>query len=152
MKTLILGIGNEIRGDDGIGIHIAEKMRDILDPVKFDVRTTHGAGITWIDMMEGYEKAVIIDAMVSDKERPGTLLVIPEEKLRRNEEATSLHQMGLCAVLDAGRKIGVKLPSDLKILGIYIKNAGYFSKDITEKLLRAIPDIVKNIRDNIEYS
>lgn len=65
-KTLVLGMGNTIRGDDGVGIKIIEALKGQLDSSAVEIKQTHESGINLLDKIAGYEKVIIIDSIKSE--------------------------------------------------------------------------------------
>lgn len=61
-KTLIVGIGNQIRGDDAIGLHIADILIKDLDKDRYDVVTIQQKGLVLLDIMRGYEKFTLLSS------------------------------------------------------------------------------------------
>ena len=71
MNTLVLGIGNPILTDDGVGIKIAQKLKE--EKARLEVIMTSEAGIALLDLVAGYDKLVIIDSIKTEKGKPGDL-------------------------------------------------------------------------------
>ena len=57
-QILILGIGNTIRGDDGVGIYLARKLRGIL-PRRFEIRESAAGGFDLLEAIYGYDKVTV---------------------------------------------------------------------------------------------
>ena len=71
MNTLILGIGNTILTDDGIGIKIAQKLKE--DNPELEVMETSEVGMALLELLDGYDKAIIIDSIKTEQGKPGEL-------------------------------------------------------------------------------
>ncbi|MFX1243329.1 MAG: hydrogenase maturation protease, partial [Promethearchaeota archaeon] len=77
MKTIILGVGNQILGDDGVGVHVVNELKQhIRDPdITIDEAITGGMNL--LDLILGYEKAIIIDAVKTETGENGRVKRIP---------------------------------------------------------------------------
>ncbi|HDZ23459.1 MAG TPA: hydrogenase maturation protease, partial [Desulfobacteraceae bacterium] len=78
MKVLILGMGNPILSDDGVGLSIARKLEKSLPGV--DVSTTAMAGIDILDLIMGYDQVFLIDASIAKKGAPGEVTRFDHEE------------------------------------------------------------------------
>lgn len=63
MKTLILGLGNPILSDDGVGLGVAEELEGRLDQQEVTVVETSMAGLSLRDLLIAYDRVIIIDAI-----------------------------------------------------------------------------------------
>ncbi len=116
-KTLIIGIGNPLMSDEGVGIQIIEEMEktDSLPP---DVTLLDGgtAGYALLDYMQGFDRVIIIDA-VRGGGKPGTIYRLSyDDIIRQPDLKVSGHQIDLSEVLALARKLG-ELP-ELLLVGI----------------------------------
>ena len=71
IKTLILGLGNPILTDDGVGCHVAMALKDRLKGPEVDVMEASIAGLDFLDLLTAYDRAIIIDAIQTDEGQPG---------------------------------------------------------------------------------
>lgn len=145
-KTLIAGVGNPYRGDDGIGIEIIKILQKENNPnmVLFDGGTD---GLSLFDQLGLYERAIIIDA-VSMGETLGTVkLFTPKEaRLQITGDALSTHGFGLADVLKLAEEFSVK--TAIKIIGIQPENID-FGEGLTEAVKSQIPHVLALIKKEI---
>ncbi len=75
MKTIIIGYGNPLRGDDGAGWHTVERLRDALgNREDVELRTLHQLTPELAEILAHFDRAIFIDAGVPDESAPpGTL-------------------------------------------------------------------------------
>ncbi|GAH29444.1 unnamed protein product, partial [marine sediment metagenome] len=93
MNTLILGIGNPILTDDGVGIKIARKLKE--GNARLEVIETSEAGIALLDLIAGYDKLIIIDSIKIEKGKPGDLYRLELEDLKPSKDFSSSHGIGI---------------------------------------------------------
>jgi hydrogenase maturation protease len=70
--VLVVGVGNEMRGDDGVGVEIARRVRDAGERGGIEVREHQGEPTELLDAWQGREAVVLVDTMHSGQE-PGTM-------------------------------------------------------------------------------
>ena len=113
----IIGIGNPLMGDDGVGIAAVESLTAMALPEGVEVVDGGTAGLTLLDLMEGAGTVILVDAMEMGKP-PGTVVrFTPDEVVMTEGEASlSLHDAGLAQVLILGREMDM-LP-DIVLFGV----------------------------------
>src|SRR4030042_7180736 len=90
---LILGIGNLLLKDEGVGVHVVERLREIPLPENVEVLDGGTAGLDLVDFIGGRKKLIVIDA-VNAGEKPGTIYRLTEENLDIKPKAlTSFHEI-----------------------------------------------------------
>lgn len=117
-RTRVLGVGNLLLGDDGVGIHAIEQLAERNLPPQvsvFDVGTPGWGLPVWF---EGQHKVIIIDA-VRMGETPGAWKRFDPEmvKLFASGKVLSLHEPGLANGLALAEALGA-LPEEIVIFGI----------------------------------
>ena len=81
MKTLVLGLGNPILSDDGIGCHVAKFLKDRLKEPGVDVMEASLAGLDFLDLLTAYDRAIIIDAIQTGEGTAGQIYRMEPEAL-----------------------------------------------------------------------
>lgn len=141
MKTLVVGLGNPILGDDGVGWVVAEQVRKHLSPeVPADVDCLSLGGISLMERLIGYERAILVDAFVCDDE-PGEIVLSRLEELPDYSafHLTSVHDMSLQNAMKLGRQMGARLPDEVAVVGISARHIYDFSEELSPPVLEAVP-------------
>ncbi|MDY6959769.1 MAG: hydrogenase maturation protease, partial [Halobacteriota archaeon] len=78
MRTLVFGIGNPILSDDGVGIYVAREIKkrlssDISQFKDVDVEEGSVGGLKLLDTILGYERVILIDAIMTESGSPGDI-------------------------------------------------------------------------------
>jgi len=134
--TLVMGVGNLLRGDDGFGVTVLEAVskRDVPEHVEL-----LDAGTSIIDLMEelnGRRKVVVIDA-VRGGQPPGTLYRFsPEDVAAEAVPADSLHQVGLLDTLRLAELVDCR-PDEVVIIGVQPEDTG-LKIGLTEAVAAAV--------------
>ncbi|MBA7518156.1 hypothetical protein ES705_10222 [subsurface metagenome] len=143
MNTLILGIGNPILTDDGVGIKIARKLKE--GNARLKVIETSEAGIALLDLIAGYDKLIIIDSIKTEKGKPGDLYKLELEDLKPSKDFSSSHGIGIATAFGLGQRLGYRMPKFVSIYAVNIKDNSTFGEECTEEVKERIPFIAKQI-------
>jgi hydrogenase maturation protease len=109
----VIGCGNRERGDDGAGILVAERLREL--GVEAQVQT--GEALSLIEAWSGSDDVIVIDAVMTGAD-PGRVHVWDDpQNLRPGASPASSHGLGVGEAIDLARALG-RLPRRLRIYGI----------------------------------
>ncbi len=140
MKTLILALGNDILGDDGAGPAAARMLRPML-PAEVDVIESSEAGLALLEHIEGYDRVLLLDAVVMGRCAPGTVIELLEKDLEKIV-APSPHYAGIPEVLEMGRRLGLKMPGEIRILALEVERPDVVGVGLTPEVEAALPAFV----------
>ncbi len=153
MKTIIIGLGNPILTDDGVGVKVAHLLEQTIDLDAHPDLTITEASVGGLRLMEtllGYDRVVLIDAYYLHQETttPGTIHHLTLDDLRSvspTQHSTSAHDTSLVTALDAADKMGYKIPREFIIYAIEVENILEFSETPTPAVAKAIPIVTEQI-------
>lgn len=150
MNIAILGIGNILLSDEGIGVHAINKLKDEYEFPEY-VKLIDGGtmGLDLLPFFEGNDKVLIIDA-VNFRKEPGTIDIIEGDKIPGFlTSKLSVHQIGLPDMLFAARLMGIP-PVEMSLIGIQPKSmeSGIeLSEEIKMKLDTLVEKILQKLRE-----
>ncbi|MCS7119380.1 MAG: hydrogenase maturation protease [Archaeoglobaceae archaeon] len=121
-RTAIIGIGNILLGDEGVGVHLIERLKKEFLPENVELYDCGVSGLKILNILESFERIIIIDALKLGK-KPGTIYIFsidPDygEDMNRISGMTSLHDLDLTATIQIAKLTGFKLPKEIVVLGI----------------------------------
>lgn len=147
MRNLVIGIGNLLRADDGVGIHAAKRLKEERPDVEaVDIST---ASIDILDLIRGRDNVVIIDAIKTGAE-PGTIQRITSRELRSND-VTSSHALDLCGILTLGRLLyRDEMPKKLVVLAVEAEDINSYSSKLTTKVQLATTKLFECILKELD--
>lgn len=131
---LILGIGNELLGDDGVGIRIARYFEKI-DMQLFDVKYAGIGGFQLFDYIKGYEKVIIVDALEKNYQNIESYKVVTFDKNEIKDESLiyNSHDISLGMGLQLAEEISLDLiPEDIKLVAVEIPIQTNYSNRLTK--------------------
>jgi hydrogenase maturation protease len=146
---LVIGVGNEFRQDDGVGLFTARRLRKLL-PASVDIMELPGEGTALMEAWAGENSVWIIDA-VSSGANPGTIHVF--EAIQTIVPASffrySCHAFSVAEAIELSRAMGI-LPDDLTVFGI---EGGFFGNgtDMSVEVERALDVVVNRIYTEIVH-
>jgi len=143
MSTLVLGIGNPILADDGVGIKVARKLKK--GNPELEVIETSETGIALLDLIVGFDKLIIIDSIKTEKGKPGDLYKLDLEDLRPAKDLSSSHGIGIATAFELGKELGYEMPEHISIYAVGIKDNSTFGEDCTQEVEAKIPSITLQI-------
>lgn len=151
-NTIIIGLGNPILTDDGVGVLVARELaRRLAHRPDITVTEASVGGLRLMELMAGYDRAILIDAIL-DGQPPGTLtrLTVDDLNARASPQHTaSAHDVNLPTALAAGRRMGLQLPDDIIIYAISVENVLDFGDRPTVAVCNAIPAAVQAVLDSV---
>jgi hydrogenase maturation protease len=148
-KTLILGLGNDILTDDGIGPRLIKDLSGMIlkDNVHFNVACCGGLEI--MEYIKGYQQVVFIDAIRTKGGIPGDVYYFKPSDFRETSHLSSLHDITFITALNLGNTLDLDLPSDLHIIAVEIIEDMEFSNEFTSALRERYPEILKEVYEII---
>jgi len=148
-KILILGIGNLLLKDEGIGVHVAQRMMEMALPPDVEVMDGGTMGINLLSYIEERKKVVVIDAVMTDAP-PGMLYRFTDRDLEENRDMLfSAHDIDFTHVLKMARMFE-KRPDEVIFIGVKpeeISEGIGLSPSIEEKIPMIIELVIKEIEN-----
>lgn len=149
MRTLVIGLGNPILTDDGVGVKVAYAVRDALaSNVQNGVTVTEASvgGLRLMEMMEGYERVILVDAIQTPEGQPGTIWRLTLDDIVSavpTQHSASAHDMNLPTAMEMGRRLGLALPERVEIFAIEAEDVVTFGETCTPDVAAAIPVVTE---------
>ena len=150
MSTVIVGLGNPLLCDDGVGNRVAVILKKHLarHPA-IDVLELSAGGLRLMEALVGYRRAIIIDAMCTGRYRTGTVRRLGPGDLDMTLHATSTHDTSLARALASGRHLGLALPQQIDFWGIEAQKCYTFGKMLSPGVTQAVPLAVAAVLEDL---
>jgi hydrogenase maturation protease len=146
LKTLIIGLGNTILSDDGAGIYAARKVAEkCIDHPKIDVVEASLGGVGLLDLMTGYDRVIILDAIFTNTNSPGDVYHLSLDDLGDPSNPSNTHFLDVRTSVELGRKLGLAMPKTISIFAIEIKDNTTFSDKLTQEVEQALPLLTQRV-------
>lgn len=144
MGTLILGLGNVLRGDDGVGPRVVEELSRRRLPQGVTARDGGTGGLDLLRVLEGWERVVIVDAADVERE-PGEFVRFTPDQVRLAEtsDPISLHHAGLAEALRLALALEHPLPP-MVVFGVQPEVIGW-ERGLSCAVEAALPALVEAV-------
>ncbi len=148
MNILVLGLGNELLSDDGVGILAAHALADALRD-RADVIATAEHGLALFDHFLGYQRAIIIDAICTGVHPTGAIIELDPATLDA-VITPSPHYTGLPEMLQIADQLALDFPREIKILAMEVADPHTIDTTLTPLVQRALPVLVARVIAQVE--
>ena len=140
--VLILGIGNYLMGDEGVGVHFINQLRTETEPGLADLIDGGTAGFQLMEYLESYPHVIMIDATLDGKPA-GTIQLIKPKFSKDFPSAMSTHEIGLKDLVEGMALLG-KLP-DIDLFIISIEKVQPLSTELSPEIEAALPELKRRV-------
>jgi len=154
VKILVLGMGNDLYGDDGVGLHAVRLLKDEWadgatpgepsSSVEFVECLLSGAAL--LDVIHGHDALVVIDTIMKAEPLTGRISILEAADIR-DFPGPSPHYVSVPQVLAIGREIGLKMPRTVVIIAVEAKDLFRLGEGLSEDMHTRLPDILEVAKD-----
>jgi len=151
-RTIVIGLGNPILSDDGVGIFAARALEEKLageGMANVDVVEASLAGFNLLDLILGYKEAVIIDSIQTKDGRVGEIYCFTPETLVHTIRLASIHDVNLATALEFGKAMDMDIPHKVTIYAVEIADNSTFAEGCCEEVSAAIPRVVEMVLEDL---
>ena len=142
--TLVIGLGNSLRGDDGVGVRVAQTLAEQVLPPGVEVIDGGMQGLGIVNLMEGRQRVIVVDA--ADVGRPPGQFVrftLDEARLLGDDQHLSVHAAGLRDALLLAQALKM-LPDEVIIFGVQPANLDWEST-LSPQVEAILPDLIEAV-------
>lgn len=137
-KTVIIGLGNRLLSDDGVGMAVAEQVAGRIRSDDLTVLELNSGGIRLMEAMAGYRRAVVVDAIQSGAE-PGTVQRFDPAGFVTTKNTCSSHDTDFGTAFRTGQLLGIPLPEQVSFWGVEALECAVFSERLSPAVAAAVP-------------
>ena len=140
MRTLVLGLGNPILTDDGVGIRVALSLRDQVES-RPDVTVAEASvgGLRLMEVVSGYDHVILVDAVQTTGGEPGDIYLLTLDAFCATMHSSCSHDMDMFTALELGKRLGMPMPDRVDIVAIEVDDVITFGEGCTPKVEEAVP-------------
>jgi len=144
-RIVIVGVGNILCGDEGVGVHVIEELKKHRLPDHVEVYDCGTGGLDVLEFLEGCDKAIIVDAVKAGME-PGKIYHFRLGEIGAKErriKMMSLHELDLISAMKIGEK-AYNIPRNIIVVGVEPKSVE-MGVDLTAEVEEAVPIVIQDI-------
>ncbi len=148
MKPLVLGLGNELLSDDAVGVLAARALKERLKD-RADVVESALSGLALLELFIGYERAIIIDAIKTGRQAPGTICELGPADLGPIA-APSPHYAGLPELLATAQQLQLNFPEEIKIFALEVEDPYTVGGGLSPSAEQVLEELIRRVEQQIE--
>lgn len=152
MKTRVICFGNPVLRDDGVGIHVAKALREVLDEEvgELDVVESAVAGYALLDLMQDWERVILVEAVKLEDHQPGDVIQLDPLDDKLYLRLCSPREGNINLVMEAGKKLGYAMPEEIVLFGVQGEDLCTFGDELTPKVAAAVSQVVDKVLEAAE--
>ena len=142
-KIIVVGLGNKVLGDDGIGAYlITDLQRELnLDSLSFQISVNGGMEI--IDLLNNYQKAFILDGIRTAEGNPGDIYIMDSDDYMETLHISNVHDVDFKTALKLAEKINLRMPEKITIIAVEVMEDKVFNEFLTPSLMEKYSGILQ---------
>lgn len=149
MRTLVLGLGNPILTDDGVAFAIVDVLKARIDSGDVTVTQASVGGLGLLELVVGYDKAIIIDAVQTDGADPGQIHCLSPDEFRGSLRAASTHDVSFATALELGHRLRKDVPKEIVIFAVEAADVETFGEELTPAVAESVPEAVELVLQEV---
>jgi hydrogenase maturation protease len=145
-RRVVLGVGNPIMTDDRVGLAVVEALEGALaERHGFEVRYSERGGLDLMDLLDGADYAVVVDAYLLPGTAPGTVVVRNIDQFKGSHHLYAAHGVDLPTAVEMGRLMGADMPDRVDIVGVVVEDPYTVSEQMTPAVASAVEAAVAQV-------
>jgi hydrogenase maturation protease len=143
---VVVGLGNEIASDDGVGIHVAHALEPgFRDRSEVEVVALPWAGFALLDVLRGRRRAALIDCLTSGVHPPGSVVRLDASDFRGSVRLNSFHDISYPTAMALGRSLGWEMPDEVAIWGVEAAVPEEFGETLSPEVAKSVAQVVHEV-------
>ncbi len=141
-------MGNPILSDDGFGLVVTDRLLELPLPDSVEVMQSEIAGLRLLELMRGFDRVIIIDALKSGR-MPGEIVRYEAEDFRGGQRYGSAHSIGLSTTLELGEKLGYDMPSEVLAFAVEAEDVETFGERLSPPVAAACDTVLRLVIEEL---
>lgn len=154
-RTVVLGLGNPILSDDGVGLAVAGELKRLLAvaPVRgVDVLASTRAGFELIDLLRGYARAVILDCIVLSDPQPGRVCRLTLDDVSGCARLVNAHELSVGTAFRLAEQMGVPMPREVEIIAVEAADTSTIAEGLTPAVQATVSPLAREIHESLKQN
>jgi hydrogenase maturation protease len=148
-EILILGIGNDILMDDGIGPRLVAGLQKNITAPEINFITASTGGMEILELIRDYQQVVIIDAIITQNGNPGTMYHITPGEFKETLNISSFHDISFLTALKLAENLKINIPSQIDIIAVEIVEDMTFGTEFSPVIHDKFPLIYQEVLNEV---
>lgn len=151
-RVVVVGLGNPLLGDDAAGLAVADELERLLavQPVPgVTVTRSYRGGLELLNLVDGFDHAVLVDAMVREDAVPGRVLEFDARGIAGSARLVGSHEVDLTTALEVGRRAGLAMPDEVRVVGIEAADVLSFREQLSPAVAEAVRELARRLHTEL---
>jgi hydrogenase maturation protease len=151
-RSVVLGLGNPVLGDDRVGLAVAERVDALMqegDSLPVDVLTSFRGGFELLDLLHGYERAIVVDCVIGRGALPGSVHRLRLMDVAGSARLVNAHEIDLFQVFQLAAHLGIPMPWDLTIFAIESDDASLLTEVMSDAVRASVDPVAHEILERL---
>ena len=146
-KIKIIGCGNLLAFDEGIGIHIVRRLYNEILPENVEVKELRTPGQLLVELLSGAEKLIIIDGCCSRQCKSGTVHRYSSSDYSLEEMlSNTIHAHYFYPIFELRKKLSPhKMPDEMVVIAVEIEDRKKFCVGLSKSVFASVDDVVNTV-------
>jgi hydrogenase maturation protease len=146
VRCLVVGLGNELIGDDAVGIRVARVLERLTLPAGVEVHARPALGLDLIDVLSDWERLVLVDAMKTGRP-PGTCTVLDLSEIGSLAQCPACsHSFGVAEIVALAARLRPDVaPAKIVVVGVEARVLDRFGTALSDEVRAALPGAVDEV-------
>lgn len=151
MKATILGMGNTLLNDDAVGIIVKRYLQlHLNNSCKIDFKETSWGGFRIIDLLRGYDYAIVIDSIKTGQKECGYIHHLKTSDLLPTLRLNSYHDINFITAIKLAEALNEKMPSDIDIFAVEVEDTTMISESMTTAVVNSVKECTKKVVETLK--
>jgi len=149
-NLVVLGMGNTLLGDDGIGIYVARELEKRIAPQKgIFFEYVPWGGFRIIDVLRDFKHAIVIDAINTNEKPEGYIHVLNHNELLHSTRMVSFHDINFATAVEFASMLNITMPGSIYVYGIEVRDIETFKEGLTPAAKKAADRCIEMVMKRI---
>ncbi len=144
-KILILGLGNEVLGDEGLGLKIVDDLKHSYTSPGLEYAKATNGGLEILEYIRDFKALIIIDTITSESGYPGEIYYFTTENFKETLHLSSNHDTSFLTTIKTGQTLGYNIPGRIDIIAINIIRNLWLCENLSNIILKKYDEILFKI-------
>ena len=152
-RTVVLGLGNPVLRDDGVGLAVVSALRGMLAVAPIpgvDVLASTRAGFELIDLLHGYASAVIVDCLTLPDPEPGRVRCLDIDAVGGSARLVNAHEISIGTAFRLAEQMGIPMPRTVRIVGIEAADTSTIAEGLTPEVAAVVAPVARQIHADLK--
>ena len=152
-RTVVLGLGNPVLSDDGVGLAVVAALRRLLraDPIPgVDVLASTRAGFELIDLLRDYGRAVLVDCLTLPEPQPGRVRRLGLDDFAGSSRLVNVHELSVGLAFQLAERMGIRMPTQVEILAVEAADTLTIAESLTPTVQAAVDPLAHEIYEDLK--